>query len=62
MLEEEMSGSPPKVVARAVLENLNNPAPPARRVVGKQARMLWGLARFAPDSFRERLLRKLFFK
>ncbi|MEI8311177.1 MAG: hypothetical protein WCH98_10510, partial [Verrucomicrobiota bacterium] len=45
---------------RAVLENLMNPAPPARRVVGKHARLLWALARVAPASFRERVLGRMF--
>jgi len=60
ILEEEKAGSSPEVVARAVLENLMNPAPPARRVVGKHARLLWALACFAPASLRERVLRRLF--
>ena len=60
MLAEESSGSPPEVVARAVLENLHNPVPPARRVVGKHARALWFLARCTPAALRERLLRSMF--
>lgn len=62
MLAEEISGSPPEIVARAVLENLHNPAPPSRRVVGKKARALWFLARCAPAALRERVLRTLFLK
>lgn len=62
MLAEESSGSPPEVVARAVLENLHNAAPPARRVVGKHARLLWFLARCAPAALRERVLRTMFLK
>ena len=62
VLDEESAGSPPAVVARAVLENLRNPVPPARRVVGKNARALWLLARFAPAPLRERLLRAMFLK
>ncbi len=62
VLKEERSGSPPAIVARAVLENLRNPSPPARRVVGKNARALWFLARLAPAPLRERLLRTIFLK
>ena len=62
MLAEENSGSPPEVVARAVLENLKNPSPPARRVVGKHARLLWFLSRCAPAALRERVLRTMFLK
>jgi len=62
MLSGERAGSPPEVVGRAVLENLSNPVPPARRVVGKQALPLWFLARCAPAALRERLLRTMFLK
>jgi len=60
VLKEESAGSPPGVVARAILENIKNPAPPARRVVGKHARALRILARFVPSQLRELVLRKLF--
>ena len=62
MLADETAGSPPGVVAAAVLENLMNPAPPARRVVGKHALLLWFLARHVPASLRERILRHIFLK
>ncbi len=62
VLAEESAGSPPSLVAAAVLKNLINPAPPARRVVGKHAHALWILARLAPGKLRERLLRTLFLK
>lgn len=62
MLADEGSGSPPGVVAAAVLENLNNPAPPARRVVGKHAFLLRVLACHVPAILRERILRHLFLK
>ncbi|MFZ4778328.1 MAG: SDR family oxidoreductase [Terrimicrobiaceae bacterium] len=62
VLKEESAGSPPEVVARAVLGNIRNPAPPARRLVGKHAYALGLLARFAPAALRENLLRFLFLK
>lgn len=62
MLSDETAGSPPGVVAAAVLENLLNPSPPARRLVGKHALLLWFLALHVPASLRERILRHIFLK
>jgi NAD(P)-dependent dehydrogenase (short-subunit alcohol dehydrogenase family) len=45
----ERAGSPPEVVARAVLHALTARNPRARYVVGKHARLLTTLARVLPD-------------
>jgi len=50
-----------KAIAEA-LENLLNPTPPARRLVGKHALLPWLLARHVPASLRERILRQVFLK
>lgn len=60
MLESETHGSPPDLVAQAVLESLESDDPPARRVVGKDGSLLNFVARFTPTWLRDRLLRKKF--
>jgi len=45
----EWAGSPPDVVARAVLHALTTANPQPRYVVGKHARLLTTLARVMPD-------------
>jgi len=47
--EQELAGSPPEVVARAVLHALSAANPRPRYVVGKHARLLTALARVLPD-------------
>jgi NAD(P)-dependent dehydrogenase (short-subunit alcohol dehydrogenase family) len=46
---QELAGSPPEVVARAVLHALTATNPRPRYVVGKHARLLTTLARVLPD-------------
>jgi NAD(P)-dependent dehydrogenase (short-subunit alcohol dehydrogenase family) len=46
---QERAGSPPEVVARAVLHALTAASPRPRYVVGKHARLLTTLARVLPD-------------
>jgi len=60
MLKEETGGSPPEVVARAVLEVLRAKKPPARKTVGKGRQLIKFLARAVPDSTRDAILRRLF--
>ncbi len=60
VLKEETGGSSPGVVARAVRDLLEDPAPPARKVVGRRARLLRFLARNVPGAWREKVLRKMF--
>ena len=60
MLKSEQEGSPPEVVAQAVLAALQAKKPPARRVVGRDGLLLKILARDVPDAARDALLRKLF--
>jgi len=60
MLESETHGSPPDLVAQAVLEALESDDPPARRVVGKDGSLLNFVARFVPTSLRDHLLRQKF--
>ena len=60
MMASEMHGSPPDVVAQAVLDSLEPDDPPARRVVGKDGCILKLIARFLPTSLRDQLLRKKF--
>jgi NAD(P)-dependent dehydrogenase (short-subunit alcohol dehydrogenase family) len=58
-LEKEGAGSPPEVVAEAVLEALRAEKPPVRRVVGKDGGMIKFLAQHAPDPLRDAALRKV---
>jgi NAD(P)-dependent dehydrogenase (short-subunit alcohol dehydrogenase family) len=59
-LKQETAGSPPEVVAEAVLEALRVARPPIRRVVGKDGKLISFMARRVPDAVRDRvLLRKL---
>jgi len=60
MLESETGGSPPEVVAEAVLSVLQEKEPPARKLVGKGGHLLKLLARDVPDTMRDALLRKHF--
>lgn len=60
MLKSETDGSPPEVVAQAVLEVLRADRPPARRLVGKDRHLMKFLARGLPDSVRDMLFRRLF--
>lgn len=55
MLAQETAGSPPSVVAGAVLDALRAKSPPARRIVGKDGKLLHRLARSMPDFVRDRL-------
>lgn len=59
-LASENAGSPPEVVARAVFEVLSSPRPPARRLVGKNARTMRFLGRHVPDALRDALFRRVF--
>jgi NAD(P)-dependent dehydrogenase (short-subunit alcohol dehydrogenase family) len=58
-LEKEGAGSPPEVVAEAVLEALRADKPPIRRVVGKDGGMIKFLAKHVPDALRDMALRKV---
>ncbi len=60
-LGSETKGSPPSVVAEAVLEVLRAEKPPARRLVGKDGLLLQFAARALPDVVRDRLFRRIFF-
>ncbi len=60
MLKSETNGSSPDVVARAVLDTLQMEKPPARRLAGKDGRLMKFLARGLPDSWRDALFRRLF--
>lgn len=60
-LASETNGSPPGVVAEAVLEVLRAEKPPARRLVGKDGLLLKFAARGIPDVIRDKLFRKVFF-
>lgn len=60
-LASETKGSPPSVVADAVLDVLSLKNPPARRLVGKDSFLLRLAARALPDTLRDRLFRKVFF-
>jgi NAD(P)-dependent dehydrogenase (short-subunit alcohol dehydrogenase family) len=51
----ESSGSPPEVVARAVLHALTAARPRTRYLVGKDARLLVTLPRILPDAWLDRL-------
>lgn len=58
-LRQETSGSPPTVVAEAVLAALRDPNPPARQLVGRDCRLIRFLARWMPDRLRDALLRRI---
>lgn len=58
-LAEETAGSPPEVVAAAVLAALRAARPPIRRLAGKRGHLLAFLARLVPDRWRDALLRRL---
>lgn len=60
-LASETHGSPPEVVAEAVIQTLQAAKPPARRLVGKDGALLKFAARAMPDAVRDRLFRKIFF-
>ncbi|GAT34049.1 short-chain dehydrogenase [Terrimicrobium sacchariphilum] len=60
-MESETKGSPPSLVAHAVLDVLRSEAPPARKLVGKDHLLLKLAAKALPDSIRDRLFRRLFF-
>lgn len=60
-LASETTGSPPQVVAAAVLDVLRSSRPPSRQLVGKHAHVLKFLARGIPDRWRDRLLSRIFF-
>ena len=57
-MEKETAGSPPEVVAQAVLEALRAEKPPIRRVVGKDGGTIKFLAQYVPDALRDAALRK----
>jgi len=60
-LESETKGSPPSVVAEAVLDVLRAKNPPSRRLVGKDGWLLKFAAKGIPDALRDRIFRKIFF-
>lgn len=60
-LASESKGSPPSLVAHAILDVLRSEAPPARRLVGKDHLLLKLAAKALPDSIRDRLFRRIFF-
>lgn len=59
MLGHISTGSPPEVVAQAVLHALTATKPKTRYPVGRKARSLTILARLLPDRVKDRLLRRL---
>ena len=58
--DREQHGSPPEVVADAVLEALTDPRPLARYPVGKHARLLVALPRLLTDRLLDRFRYRLF--
>lgn len=60
-MESETKGSPPSLVAHAVLDVLRSEVPPARKLVGKDHLLLKLAAKALPDSIRDRLFRRIFF-
>jgi NAD(P)-dependent dehydrogenase (short-subunit alcohol dehydrogenase family) len=58
-LESETRGSPPGVVAEAVLDVLLADRPPARRLAGRHGWLINFAARFLPARTRDRILRKI---
>jgi NAD(P)-dependent dehydrogenase (short-subunit alcohol dehydrogenase family) len=59
-LPRELNGSPPKIVARAVLHALSSPRPRIRYVVGKLSRPMTLLPRILPDSVLDDLRMRVF--
>ena len=59
-LPRELNGSPPRVVARAVLHALSSPRPRIRYVVGKLSRPMTLLPRILPDSVLDDLRMRVF--
>ncbi len=59
-LPRELNGSPPDVVARAVLHALASPRPRIRYVVGKLSRPMTLLPRLLPDSVLDELRMRVF--
>ncbi len=59
-LAQETNGSPPGVVARAVLDAVSSPRPRIRYVVGKMSRPMTLLPRLLPDSVLDDLRMRLF--
>jgi NAD(P)-dependent dehydrogenase (short-subunit alcohol dehydrogenase family) len=57
---QEQAGSPPEVVARAVLHALTAANPRPRYVVGKHARLLTTLARVLPDRELDAMRSRIF--
>jgi NAD(P)-dependent dehydrogenase (short-subunit alcohol dehydrogenase family) len=60
-LKKETNGSPPEVVAEAVLSALRDPNPPTRQLAGRDGRVIRFLARWIPDRLRDALLRRTLF-
>jgi NAD(P)-dependent dehydrogenase (short-subunit alcohol dehydrogenase family) len=58
--EREQAGSPPEVVAEAVLHALTAEHPRARYPVGKHSRLLVNMPRFLPDGLLDRIRYRLF--
>ncbi len=56
----ERNGSPPEVVANAVLSALTDPHPSTRYVVGKHARLLTLFSKILPDRLLDALRAKMF--
>jgi len=59
-LPRELNGSPPDIVARAVLHALSSPRPRIRYVVGKLSRPMTLLPRILPDSVLDDLRMRVF--
>ncbi len=59
-LPRELNGSPPEVVARAVLHALSSPRPRIRYVVGKLSRPMTLLPHLLPDSVLDDLRMRVF--
>src|SRR5262249_13082298 len=59
-LPRELNGSPPDIVARAVLPALSAPGPRIRYVVGKLSRPMTLLPRLLPDSVLDELRMRVF--
>ena len=59
-LPRELNGSPPDVVARAVLHALSSPHPRIRYVVGKLSRPMTLLPRLLSDSMLDDLRMRVF--
>jgi hypothetical protein len=53
---EAASGSPPEVVARAVVHALTSPRPRTRYPVGAGAKRILSLSRVLPDRWVDRLI------